>query len=187
MDYDVIVVSGGLVGAALAMALAEHGAQVLVLEREAQFRDRVRGETAHSWGVADARRLGLHDLLLTTCAREVRWWRNETTGAPHRPPVRDLVATTPHHAGELVFYHRSCSPSLVNARAPPGRTCGFSFYLRSALRSMAEPCVTHSRTCFDRQVFPPASIYTARGTQLLGLPIGRQRLTSDRRWLEGDE
>jgi 2-polyprenyl-6-methoxyphenol hydroxylase-like FAD-dependent oxidoreductase len=89
MDYEVIVVGGSLAGAALAKALAEDGVQVLVLERETQFRDRVRGETIHSWGVADARRLGVYDLLLGTCGREVRWWRSETVGAPHRAPLRD--------------------------------------------------------------------------------------------------
>ena len=34
--YDIITVGGGLGGAALAKAMAEHGARVLVLEREAQ-------------------------------------------------------------------------------------------------------------------------------------------------------
>ena len=42
--YDIITVGGGLGGAALAKAMAEHGARVLVLEREKHFKDRVRGE-----------------------------------------------------------------------------------------------------------------------------------------------
>jgi flavin-dependent dehydrogenase len=42
--YDIITVGGGLGGASLAKAMAEHGARVLVLEREQQFKDRVRGE-----------------------------------------------------------------------------------------------------------------------------------------------
>jgi 2-polyprenyl-6-methoxyphenol hydroxylase-like FAD-dependent oxidoreductase len=120
MDYDVIVVGGSLAGAALAKALAEDGVQVLVLERETQFRDRVRGETTHSWGVPDARRLGLYDLLLATCAREVRSWHNETVDHPERPPLRDLVATTPHHAGELVFHHPEMQEVLLHAAAAAG-------------------------------------------------------------------
>ncbi len=38
MDYDLIVVGGGLGGAALAKALAERGARVLVFEREKEFK-----------------------------------------------------------------------------------------------------------------------------------------------------
>ena len=43
-SYDVITVGGGLAGAAFAKVMAEHGARVLVLERERRFKDRVRGE-----------------------------------------------------------------------------------------------------------------------------------------------
>jgi flavin-dependent dehydrogenase len=44
MKYDAIVVGGGLGGSALADQLARAGHNVLVLERETQFKDRVRGE-----------------------------------------------------------------------------------------------------------------------------------------------
>jgi flavin-dependent dehydrogenase len=57
--YDLIIVGGGLAGSALAKGLAETGARVLVLERERQFRDRVRGEGMHPWGVPEVRALGL--------------------------------------------------------------------------------------------------------------------------------
>ena len=43
-SYDIITVGGGLGGASLAKAMSEHGAKVLVVERETQFKDRVRGE-----------------------------------------------------------------------------------------------------------------------------------------------
>ena len=48
--YDVITVGGGVGGAAFAIVMAEHGARVLVLERERQFKDRVRGEYMAPWG-----------------------------------------------------------------------------------------------------------------------------------------
>jgi 2-polyprenyl-6-methoxyphenol hydroxylase-like FAD-dependent oxidoreductase len=48
--YDLITVGGGLGGSALAKAMAEHGARVLVVERERRFKDRVRGEAMHPWG-----------------------------------------------------------------------------------------------------------------------------------------
>jgi flavin-dependent dehydrogenase len=49
--YDIVTVGGGLGGSALAKAMAEHGARVLVLESETQFRDRVRGESMLPWGL----------------------------------------------------------------------------------------------------------------------------------------
>ena len=52
--WDLIVVGGGLAGASLARAMAAAGARVLVFERERRFRDRVRGEGMHPWGVAEA-------------------------------------------------------------------------------------------------------------------------------------
>jgi len=52
-EYDIITVGGGLAGATLAKAMAENGARVLVIERERQFKDRVRGEGTFPWGVAE--------------------------------------------------------------------------------------------------------------------------------------
>lgn len=57
MSYDLIIVGGGLAGSALAAGMAETGARVLVLEREREFRDRVRGEGMHPWGVSEVRAL----------------------------------------------------------------------------------------------------------------------------------
>ena len=50
-DYDLITIGGGLGGAALAKVMAAGGAKVLVLERELEFRDRVRGENLAPWGM----------------------------------------------------------------------------------------------------------------------------------------
>src|SRR3954452_3811363 len=62
-SFDVIVVGGGIAGSCLGGVLARAGLGVLVLEKEPRFRDRVRGECTWPWGVADARRVGLQDLL----------------------------------------------------------------------------------------------------------------------------
>jgi flavin-dependent dehydrogenase len=40
-SYDIITLGSGLAGSALAKAMAERGAHVLVVERESHFKDRV--------------------------------------------------------------------------------------------------------------------------------------------------
>src|SRR6266436_3924750 len=72
-QYDIVTVGGGLGGSALAMAMAQHGARVLVLEQEKRFRDRVRGEGILPWGVEEMRRLGIYELLKDRCGRECRY------------------------------------------------------------------------------------------------------------------
>jgi flavin-dependent dehydrogenase len=59
--YDLAIAGGGLGGAALAINMARHGAKVLVIERERQFKDRVRGELMFPWGYAEACALGVVD------------------------------------------------------------------------------------------------------------------------------
>ena len=54
-SYDIITVGGGIAGASLAKVMAEKGASVLVLERDAVFRVRVRGEAIMPWGTAEAK------------------------------------------------------------------------------------------------------------------------------------
>jgi len=51
-SYDIVTVGGGIAASSLAKAMAEGGARVLIVEREKQFKDRVRGEAIVSWGVA---------------------------------------------------------------------------------------------------------------------------------------
>src|SRR5690348_4584769 len=97
-DYDVIIVGGGLGGAALGKELAEHSVHVLVLEREKAFRDRVRGEYVHPWGVTEAKTLGLYELLKQTCGHEGHFRVSRIVGVPPTPP-RDMAATSPHMVG----------------------------------------------------------------------------------------
>ena len=116
--YDIITVGGGLGGSALAFAMAAHGARVLVLERENHFRDRVRGEGMHAWGVPEAQALGIDERLRETCGVEVRWW--DTYLRADRIDHRDFPATTPHHSPLFGFYHPEMQEVLLTAATQAG-------------------------------------------------------------------
>jgi 2-polyprenyl-6-methoxyphenol hydroxylase-like FAD-dependent oxidoreductase len=118
IDYEVIVAGGGLGGSTLARALARRGARVLIVEREEQFKDRVRGEGMLPWGVAEARALGIYELLRNAGAWEVRWW-TRYFGSTLRER-RDLVATTPARTGCLDFYHPAMQSGLLEAAEASG-------------------------------------------------------------------
>jgi 2-polyprenyl-6-methoxyphenol hydroxylase-like FAD-dependent oxidoreductase len=116
--YDIITVGGGLGGAALAKAMAEHGARVLVLERETHFKDRVRGEGMFPWGVTETQTLGLYELLRTTCAHEAP--RFGLYLGPEFGEPRDLPTTTPQQLPALTFYHPAMQEVLLQAAADAG-------------------------------------------------------------------
>jgi 2-polyprenyl-6-methoxyphenol hydroxylase-like FAD-dependent oxidoreductase len=116
--YDIITVGGGLGGSALAKAMAEHGARVLVVERERHFKDRVRGEAMHPWGVAEARALGIYKLLHEACGHEIPW--RDTYLGSERLFHRDLSTTTPQRAAEFAFYHPTMQEVLLTAAAEAG-------------------------------------------------------------------
>ena len=118
MTFDAITVGGGLAGSTLAAELARAGLKVLVLEREIEFKDRVRGENMLPWGVAAARRLGLIDALLAAGGHQPRSWNTYMFG--HPAGSRDLRATTPHGETSLNIYHPSMQQALLERASRAG-------------------------------------------------------------------
>jgi 2-polyprenyl-6-methoxyphenol hydroxylase-like FAD-dependent oxidoreductase len=117
-EYDIITVGGGLAGSTLAKAMAEKGARVLIIERERQFKDRVRGEGTFPWGVAELQKLGVYQLLLDTCARSIRWEDTYIGGAliEHR----DLPSTSRHKLPMLNWLHTEMEEVLLQAAKDAG-------------------------------------------------------------------
>ena len=116
-SYDLITAGGGLGGAALARAMAQRGARVLVLERETKFKDRVRGEAMMPWGVAEARALGIADVLLN-CGHELPWW--DMYFGNVRTSHRDLTETTTVRQPVMAFYHPEMQEALLASAAEAG-------------------------------------------------------------------
>lgn len=122
LEYDVIIVGGGLAGAVAARKLAETGRRVLVLERETSFRDRVRGEQMHPWGGAVAQRLGIRrELLASGFGHDARY--NNIYVLGHQTSHRDLHATTPYdRIGVTTFHHPEMQEHFLTAAGTAGAT-----------------------------------------------------------------
>jgi 2-polyprenyl-6-methoxyphenol hydroxylase-like FAD-dependent oxidoreductase len=117
-DYDIITVGGGLGGAALAKSMAERGYRVLVVERETQFKDRVRGEWLAPWGVVETKELGIYDLLMESCGHHPVWFDTRLGPAPLGD--RDLAETTPGGCHSMTFYHPAMQEALIAAAEKAG-------------------------------------------------------------------
>ena len=116
--YDITIVGGGLAGSALAKGMAEHGARVLVLERETEFRDRVRGEAIMPWGVPELRALGLYDTVLNAGGHPLAFWDGYQDGS--RSGHRNLERTTPCREPVLACFHPNLQEALLQAAIDAG-------------------------------------------------------------------
>lgn len=115
---DVAIVGGGVAGSALAAGLADAGFGVVLIEREPRFRDRVRGEGLHPWGVKAADALGLRPALLAAGARELMIWQVYAG----RQPVFDFRwdDDRPGWPGEWSVYHPDLQQALLDHAAARG-------------------------------------------------------------------
>ena len=95
LSADVVIAGAGIGGSALATVLARAGLDVLVLEKETVYRDRVRGEWIAPWGVAETKRLGLYDLLRAAGGHHVtehRTYHDRLDAIPNALNTFDLTA-----------------------------------------------------------------------------------------------
>ena len=107
LQFELVTVGGGLGASAFALSMAKQGLRVLILEKEAQFRDRVRGEYICPWGVAEAKKLGIDTTLKRTCAMEVPF-----VDMGFGP--RNLVETTPQRLASISFFHPEMQEVLLS-------------------------------------------------------------------------
>ena len=97
--------------------MASNGAKVLLLERDTEFGDRIRGESLQPWGVAEARKLGVAQCLGSD-ASELRWFEQSING--ERAFRRDLVATTMPAEAMWGMYHPDMQEKLLTLAGTAG-------------------------------------------------------------------
>ncbi|HVL24070.1 MAG TPA: NAD(P)/FAD-dependent oxidoreductase [Thermomicrobiales bacterium] len=115
---DAAIIGGGIAGGALAIVLRRAGLDVALIEREPRFRDRIRGEAVHPWGVREANALGLRPLLDAAGAIELPCWtryRDAVAGEPYA--WRDDFPDSP---GELSVGHPVLQETLLTAARDEG-------------------------------------------------------------------
>ena len=110
-SYDLLIVGGGLAGAALGRSLAIAGNNVLIIEKSVEFRDRIRGEVLLPWGGVEAMEIGIYELLLKTCAQEVPREYFILDGVQDTP--RNFESTTPKGNGIVTFFHPEMQELLL--------------------------------------------------------------------------
>jgi 2-polyprenyl-6-methoxyphenol hydroxylase-like FAD-dependent oxidoreductase len=124
-EAEVVIVGAGISGGALATVLSRCGISVLLLERSQVHRDRVRGEYLAAWGVEEAQRLGLLDVLVAAGGHYTPLsvpYGEGIAPAIARARALDLRKLLPSVQGALTFGHPRASQALDDAAEAAGAT-----------------------------------------------------------------
>ena len=136
-------------GSALGCALARAGLQVVILERERHFRDRVRGEGMHAWGVPEAKALGIYEQLREACGLEVPYW--DIYIGDRLLTRRDFPATTPHGSPLFSVHHPVMQEMLIST----AKSCGAEVRRGAAVRGLrggVRPVVTVEQDSWTSEI-----------------------------------
>jgi 2-polyprenyl-6-methoxyphenol hydroxylase-like FAD-dependent oxidoreductase len=123
LDADVVIAGAGIGGSSLAAVLARAGLEVLVLEKETEYRDRVRGEWIAPWGVAEAKRLDLYEVLRAGGGHHVdqhRTYHDALDAEPNALNTFELAGVLPDIPGPLCLGHPTMCGLLSEAAAAAG-------------------------------------------------------------------
>jgi 2-polyprenyl-6-methoxyphenol hydroxylase-like FAD-dependent oxidoreductase len=125
VTVDIAIVGGGIAGAALATVLARDGYEVLLLERQTSYRDKVRGEILVCWGVAEMLALDLEKPFLDAgghyVTRAVMYDEviDPSTAEANAVPLDRLLPGIP---GPLDVGHPQACEALARAATEAGAT-----------------------------------------------------------------
>jgi 2-polyprenyl-6-methoxyphenol hydroxylase-like FAD-dependent oxidoreductase len=121
-QYDLVIVGGGIGGSALATVMQRVGRSCLLLERTEEFPDRTKGEWIAPWGVAEAERLGLFDVLASARGHFIR---RHVSFDPALDPDQALaealdLALLPGVDGPMTQRHPDACQALFDAAGVAG-------------------------------------------------------------------
>src|SRR5712675_2025353 len=117
-EAEVVIVGAGIAGGSFATALARRGKSVLLLDKSVAHKDIVRGEFLVPWGVEEATKLGVLDVLLDAGGHytpiSVPYGEGVTPDVA-RTRILDLSKLIPGVAGPLTFGHPHMCQALDDA------------------------------------------------------------------------
>ncbi|HUQ40168.1 MAG TPA: FAD-dependent monooxygenase [Acidimicrobiales bacterium] len=120
---DVVIVGGGIAGGALGTVLARNGVDVVVLERQTTYRDKVRGEVVLPWGAVELLALGLEDVLLGAgggyAERTIAYDETVEPAAAEAAPI-PYAFLVPGAPGALNVGHPQACQALTESAAAAG-------------------------------------------------------------------
>jgi 2-polyprenyl-6-methoxyphenol hydroxylase-like FAD-dependent oxidoreductase len=123
MTADVVIVGGGIAGGGLAVLLGRAGLDVVVIERQDRYRDRVRGEYLPPWGYQELAAAGLLDVVdQGDCTVSGGVWPYDELIPPDAAEQQrfDLSAVLPGVPGGLSLGHPETCQALADAAAEGG-------------------------------------------------------------------
>jgi 2-polyprenyl-6-methoxyphenol hydroxylase-like FAD-dependent oxidoreductase len=115
---DVAIIGGGIAGSSLAVAMRHAGLDVALVEREPAFRDRIRGEAIHPWGVEEVHALGMRDLLDAAGAISLPYWTRYRNAEPATPYA--WREDFPESPGGISVNHVRLQDTLLRAARDAG-------------------------------------------------------------------
>ncbi len=121
LQPDVAIIGGGIAGSGLAVVLARGGFGVTLIERNPTFRDRIRGESIHPWGLREMDATGLLDIAIRRAdACILPYWtkyQERNPGDPYR-----WSDDFPNAMGELSVKHPHLQDALLTEAVGSGVT-----------------------------------------------------------------
>ena len=121
--YDVVIVGAGIAGGSLATMLARGGKSVLLLERTEAYKDIVRGEWIAPWGLIDAQKAGLSEVLAGVSTHNLTYHVEYGEGidpAEARANPQKISEMMPRLPGPLAIGHPQTCQALFYAAVAAG-------------------------------------------------------------------